>query len=207
MNDEDKKKMTVDKKTAGRRKLLKSVIAGGGTVTVAKMMPEQWARPVVDSVMLPSHATTSQLSPFGPFVNANGPFAMADQETQLAEQGFSKELLEFFAPAAEARIDSVYLNSMSLTVNESGKAYLCGTCNSSTQVLAVQVTNNSFTINTEQCLFGNRVGGGNFVENVGWNINFPNVATTVTLTSGGEGCSPSNDPGSCTQSKACPIPG
>ena len=201
-NKDDTEQGSADSKTQGRRKLLKSVVAGGGAATVAKMMPEQWARPVVDSVMLPSHARTSQVSPFGPFMNANGPFAMADQETQLAEQGFSKELLEFFAPVAEAGgVSIIGMSEMSLTVNEAGDSYLCGTCNSTTQVEVVQVTNNSFA--TAGCLHGYIFNGGNFVENVGWNVNFPNLSTTVTLAPGGLGCSKDENSGSCDPSKGC----
>ena len=65
--DKDDKKETSVTDDKGRRKLLKSVVAGGGAVTVAKMLPDQWARPVVDSVMLPSHAQTS-MAAIGAFV-------------------------------------------------------------------------------------------------------------------------------------------
>lgn len=42
-----------------RRKLLKSIAAGSGAVIAGKNLPENWARPVVGSVMLPAHALTS----------------------------------------------------------------------------------------------------------------------------------------------------
>lgn len=42
-----------------RRKLLKSIAAGTGTVIAGKSLPESWSRPVVDSVILPAHAQTS----------------------------------------------------------------------------------------------------------------------------------------------------
>lgn len=48
------------KKKEARRKLLKSIVAGSGAITVGKVLPESWSRPVVDSVMLPAHAQTSQ---------------------------------------------------------------------------------------------------------------------------------------------------
>ncbi len=41
-----------------RRTLLKS-IAGGGVVTTAASLPAVWSKPVVDTVMLPAHATTT----------------------------------------------------------------------------------------------------------------------------------------------------
>lgn len=43
-----------------RRKLLKSIAAGSGAVIAGKNLPENWTKPVVDSVMLPAHAQTSQ---------------------------------------------------------------------------------------------------------------------------------------------------
>jgi len=44
---------------SARRKLLKTLMVGGGAVTASKLLPEQWARPVVGSVMLPAHAGLS----------------------------------------------------------------------------------------------------------------------------------------------------
>lgn len=46
-----------------RRKLLKSIAAGGGAIVVGKSLPESWSKPVVDSVMLPAHAQTSPSEP------------------------------------------------------------------------------------------------------------------------------------------------
>jgi hypothetical protein len=51
--------MTNKKSNESRRKLLKSIAAGGGAVIAGKSLPENWSRPVVDSVMLPAHAVTS----------------------------------------------------------------------------------------------------------------------------------------------------
>ena len=43
-----------------RRKLLKSIAAGSSAVIASKSLPENWTKPVVNSVMLPVHAQTSQ---------------------------------------------------------------------------------------------------------------------------------------------------
>ncbi|MDZ7839257.1 MAG: hypothetical protein U5R46_00320 [Gammaproteobacteria bacterium] len=47
------------KNNGARRRLLKSVVAGGGVLATGKLLPENWARPVVQSVVLPAHAQTS----------------------------------------------------------------------------------------------------------------------------------------------------
>jgi hypothetical protein len=45
-----------------RRKLLKSIAAGGGITVAAKSLPGKWTKPVVQSVVLPAHAATSPVS-------------------------------------------------------------------------------------------------------------------------------------------------
>jgi|GEM_PF-6921040 len=40
----------------GRCKLLKSIVAGSGVIVAGKSLPENWSKPVVDSVLLPAHA-------------------------------------------------------------------------------------------------------------------------------------------------------
>jgi len=51
--------MTDKKSNDSRRKLLKSIAAGSGAVVAGKTLPESWSKPVIDSVVLPSHATTT----------------------------------------------------------------------------------------------------------------------------------------------------
>ena len=53
--------MTDKKSSDSRRKLLKSIAAGSGAIVAGKSLPQSWSRPVVDSVMLPAHAQTSQI--------------------------------------------------------------------------------------------------------------------------------------------------
>jgi len=50
---------TKSSKGNARRKLLKGIAAGSGAVIAGQTLPENWSRPVVDSVMLPAHAQTS----------------------------------------------------------------------------------------------------------------------------------------------------
>ena len=49
-----------------RRKLLKTIVSGGGAIVAGKSLPENWTKPVVDSVMLPAHAETSPAEPTPP---------------------------------------------------------------------------------------------------------------------------------------------
>ncbi len=51
------------KTSNARRKLLKSLATGGGVALTAKSLPEKWAKPVVDSVILPVHAQTTKEEP------------------------------------------------------------------------------------------------------------------------------------------------
>lgn len=48
--------MSVKKSNDSRRKLLKSIAAGSGAVVAAKTLPESWTKPVVNTVLLPTHA-------------------------------------------------------------------------------------------------------------------------------------------------------
>lgn len=44
---------------SSRRKLLKTLAAGGGVFVGTKAIPEKWTTPVVDSVLMPAHAQLS----------------------------------------------------------------------------------------------------------------------------------------------------
>ncbi len=48
-----------DKHSTQRRKLLKTLAAGGVAGGVVATLPETWTRPIVDSVLLPVHAQAS----------------------------------------------------------------------------------------------------------------------------------------------------
>ena len=51
-----------DSENPTRRKLIKSAVAGGVVVTAAELMPTNWTKPVIQSVVLPAHATTTMLT-------------------------------------------------------------------------------------------------------------------------------------------------
>jgi len=50
--------MSDNKSNEARRKVIKS-IAAGGAIAAGKSLPEEWSKPVVDSVFLPAHAQNS----------------------------------------------------------------------------------------------------------------------------------------------------
>lgn len=45
--------------TNSRRALLKSIAAGGSVIVAGKTLPDKWAKPAVDAIVLPAHAETS----------------------------------------------------------------------------------------------------------------------------------------------------
>lgn len=55
-----------DSSIESRRKLIKSTIIGTGLVGSASAIPSKWAKPVIDSVILPSHALTTDDSDSSP---------------------------------------------------------------------------------------------------------------------------------------------
>ena len=50
-------------KDNSKRKLLKSFAAGSGAIIASQALPEQWAEPVIDTVILPAHAETTEELP------------------------------------------------------------------------------------------------------------------------------------------------
>ena len=55
--------MADTKSSDSRRKLLKSIAAGSGAIVAGKSLPENWIKPVVDSLVFPAHANTSSEPP------------------------------------------------------------------------------------------------------------------------------------------------
>ena len=72
-----------DRYTRSRRKLLKTLAATGGGVVVAKALPDQWVKPIADTVILPLHAFASG----GPFT-AEVEVAAADTDTDFDPRTF-----------------------------------------------------------------------------------------------------------------------
>lgn len=54
-----KKSNDITNQSRKRRKALKTILAGGGVISVGSNLPDSWKRPVLDAVSLPAHAETS----------------------------------------------------------------------------------------------------------------------------------------------------
>jgi hypothetical protein len=100
--------MKEEKIANSRRKLLKSIAAGGGAVVAGKSLPESWSHPVVDSVILPAHAETSA-PPVVPLIlsgSSEDNFAQftGDENTHYAsdEAGVLDRVVSKLVPDAKA---------------------------------------------------------------------------------------------------------
>lgn len=51
---------------SSRRQLLKALTSSSGAIVVGKSLPEEWTKPIIDSVVLPVHARTSATDPDNP---------------------------------------------------------------------------------------------------------------------------------------------
>lgn len=99
-------------RTNSRRQLLKATIAGTGAVVAGKSLPEQWSRPLVESVTLPAHAQTSVIS-------VGGPLLFTAQEVNASDW-----LLDKLVPTANAGFNgaepSVIVGDMCVSSNPDG---------------------------------------------------------------------------------------
>lgn len=90
-----------------RRKLLKSIAAGGGAILASKSLPESWSRPVVDAVMLPAHAQTSLTQSSGP--------AGDIQTGRLETDSLFANAVNSLVPAAQASIPPIGASQVCVT--------------------------------------------------------------------------------------------
>ena len=58
-----KKEISSDKssenQSPGRRDALKKILVGAGVVTGSQLLPDEWTKPIVDSIIVPAHAQSS----------------------------------------------------------------------------------------------------------------------------------------------------
>ena len=88
-----------DEKLEKRRKALKNILAGSGTVVTAAAMQDKWAKPVIESVVLPAHAETS----------------IASFSVTLQASLDRNEILDLFVPTAHADTTSTTTTTTTTT--------------------------------------------------------------------------------------------
>lgn len=97
-----------------RRSTLKTLLVGGGTLTLGAL-PSQWTKPVVDSVMLPVHAQTTETGP--------PPNGISVPATPLPlESGRAPSLLDYVIPSAHASIAGIPAGFLCIESTETGWA-------------------------------------------------------------------------------------
>ena len=205
MSDIDKKNdsnSSTDDKNLGRRKIVKSLIAGGGVIGAASTV-DKWAKPVVSSLTLPAHAQTTEVDadPLGNFfildrlivTNSNNTF-----DEMLADESMSEELLEFFLPSANAG-PSCQIGNCSIDIDATftgTDAYFCLAVDGSNLTDQTTINPNDTPPSCGSVVLGPvQINGGQFIGGQ-WLLdvfvdgNLSNVSTTITLSTGGSQCAP-----------------
>jgi hypothetical protein len=202
----------------GRRKAIRSILAGGGAITAATSS-DKWRKPILNSLVLPAHAqtspdsmddpTTTQApvnSAVGNFTSGggivlNGSF-LHDDAGFAADEAISEELLEFFIPAASAQSGSFACGpncsvNVDATFTET-TGDLCFSGDNELFVGADVITPVSGAPTMDSVRMGYYPGfnieGGMFDETSGnWDlfiVDGTNASIVVELAPGGAGCFP-----------------
>lgn len=201
MSDLDKQNdsnSSTDDKNLGRRKIVKSLVAGGGVIGAASTV-DKWAKPVVNSLTLPVHAQTTQADPLGSHSVSDHAIAMNTNNSfdeMIADESLSDELLEFFLPSANAGYGFCHPANCSIDIDAtfSGtKARFClsgATTGEHSNVTMLNPNDNPPTCGSAH-LGPVYIDSGEFV-NGEWNILafVGNVSTDIVLTTGGMECVP-----------------
>lgn len=87
------------RRSNARRRLLKATLMGGGAAATVASLPERWAKPAIDSAVLPAHAQTSGEHVTGIYT-ATGVGSLA--LNQPVRRGIQYALLDALIPAANA---------------------------------------------------------------------------------------------------------
>jgi len=157
MSDKNDQKSEKELKLEKRRKALKNILAGSGTVVTATAMHEKWAKPVIESIVLPAHAQTSGNLVAG-FVLTN--FAAAPDQNQL---------LDTLVPSAHAAPPttpkSICINvngsaaSAQVTVSGDSTVYTAAFTLPTAAPIPLSPTTNGYTITAALDAGGNSVSG------------------------------------------------
>jgi hypothetical protein len=151
-----------------RRRLVKALVGSGSILASGKMLPEQWTRPVVESVLLPAHAqATGVLS--GVFTTQNRGAGPAP--------GSAGSILDFFIAPAAAGLEPCNA-FQGLTISVSGSsAQICvhaafGNESASTTVSGLKLANTSTPNYDLKSMSGNSAGTeiSGFINNCEFNF-------------------------------------
>ena len=84
-----------------KRNLLKSLAAGGSIVTTALVLPEKWISPVVESVLLPAHATATPTKCL-----SCGSATTIQTDSDECEDGTDEKIRAVFDPATGCSVET-----------------------------------------------------------------------------------------------------
>ena len=82
---------TTESVKISRRKLLKLLAAGGGSLAALAVLPNKWVKPILGSGILPLHASTSSVAPVVSNPTGFHSVTMNESRTLLAGYGYSPQ--------------------------------------------------------------------------------------------------------------------
>lgn len=196
-----------ERRNRARRSILRTLVVGGGAMTAARAIPEQWVRPVVEVVVLPGHAATSAsqaalpVDPVGTFSSGtvsltavNQPAATRIADAAAEREVISDELLEFFMPSASAQAQvcngacEVQFNAEVQNIT----SYICVDGDLTDYITAAVVPGSPPTMSPSESnhffLNSGEFQGGNWRLNLRYKGTMTNAVTDVRLSPGGTGC-------------------
>lgn len=175
---------------------MKALVGSGSVLATGKMLPEQWTRPVVDSVILPVHAQATGVSGlFRTDLAGGGPGPAVPDSMPGAS------ILDFFVPPAQAQNGIACNVVASLLISVSGsQARMClgtfvgnfqdTTTVSGSNLADVNIEGISFTnmkvSGNGQSISGNSECGPFVADKIGGSFSCPTNVTTFLTLSGAE---------------------
>jgi hypothetical protein len=181
-----------------RRRLVKALVGSGSILAAGKMLPEEWTRPVVESVVLPAHAqaTGTVAGLFSGDLEILGPGPAASNPAP------GSSILDFFVSPAHAQNGLSCNVVTSLLISVSGsQAKMClgtmvGNFKETTTVSGLNLADvsiegigftNMQAAANGQSISGNSECGPFLLNKIGGSFSCPtNVTSFFTLTGGEE---------------------
>lgn len=117
----------VDKKASeSRRKLLKSIAAGSGTIIAGKNLPEKWTEPVINTVLLPAHAQTSPMTATFNYTGGSQDFIVPNGVCEVSIDAYGAEGGQF-GGAIVAGLGGRAIATLPVTPGETLTVFVGGT--------------------------------------------------------------------------------